>query len=259
MAVQRRRAERKRVAAVTGATGGCGRAVCLELARRGWSVAVGYHSKPGDAEDVAGKCRALGAKAVPIHLDVTSDESVAAFVRSATVALGPITDLVNVASYATPGGGYRIPLEKLDLGEVTRAVEIDLCGSLRMIRACSSSMRRAGGSIVNFGSASANAADPDLLVYMAAKVSLAAYTRALARELGPTIRVNCLAPGAIATDWIDAWKMPPKERRALAAATRVGRLGDAEDVAKLVAYLISDAASYITGQTVTIDGGMFNP
>jgi 3-oxoacyl-[acyl-carrier protein] reductase len=251
---------RRRVAAVTGATGGSGRAIALELARRGWAVAVGYRSKRAEAEHVAKRCRALRTKAAAFPLDVSKDESAAAFVRAAALTLGPVTDLVNAASYATPGGGYRVPLADLDLAEVVRATEVDLAGSLRMIRACAPSMRRAGGgAVVNFGSASADAADPDLLVYMAAKVSVAAYTRALARELGPAIRVHCVAPGAIATDWIEAWKLPAKERRALARATCVGRLGEPRDVAGLVAFLLSPDASYLTGHTLTLDGGMFNP
>lgn len=242
---------------MTGATGGSGRATCLELARRGWAVAVGFRSKPGAAQTIARQCRKLGVPAAAIPVDVRDPKSVAASVRAAA-ALGPVRALVNVASYATPGGGYRVPLARLDVAEVVRAVDVDLGGTLRMIRAAAPHMRRAGGgSIVNFGSASADAADPDLLVYMAAKVSIARTTRALARELGPKIRINCVAPGAIATDWVEAWDLPAKERRALERATCVGRLGTAEDVANLVAFLVGDESSYLTGQTIALDGGMF--
>lgn len=255
----RRKQRENRVAAVTGATGGSGRAICAELARRGWTIAIGYRSKRRAAEAVAARCRKLGAHAAALHVDVADAASVKRFVRAAT-DMGPLRALVNTASYATPGGGYRVPLARLDVGEVLRAVDVDLAGSLRAIGAAAPPMRRSGGgAVVNFGSASADAADPDLLVYMAAKVSLAVYTRALARQLGPRVRVNCIAPGAIATDWIDAWRMPARERRALARAACVGRLGDADDVAKLVAFLVSDDASFMTGQTVTLDGGMFNP
>jgi NAD(P)-dependent dehydrogenase (short-subunit alcohol dehydrogenase family) len=250
----------RRVAAVTGSTGGSGRAVCLELARRGWAVAAGFRSKEKEARALVDECRRLGAPAAALALDVADVESVAGFVRAVNTSLGPIRDLVNVASWAAEGGGYRVPLARLDLADIVKAVEVDVVGSLRMIRACIPQMRRAGGgSIVNFGSASANAADPDLLVYMPAKVSLAMMTRALTRELGPKIRVNCIAPGAIATDWIERWKLPKTERRALARAASVGRLGTPRDVAKLVAFLLSDDSSFLTGQTLTLDGGMFNP
>jgi len=247
-------------AVVTGATGGTGRAVCEELARRGFAVAVGYRSKPRVAAAVAARCSEFAVPAVALPLDVSDEKSAATFVRAATAALGPVRALVNVASYASASVAYRTSLAKLDFRELVRAVEVDLVGSLRMIRAFAPSMRRAGGgAVVNFGSASADAADPDLLVYMAAKTSLAVYTRALARSLGPTIRVNCVAPGAIATDWIDAWKLTAAERRILERASVVGRLGEPADVAKLVAFLVGDDASFLTGQTIAIDGGMFNP
>jgi 3-oxoacyl-[acyl-carrier protein] reductase len=250
----------RRVAVVTGATGGSGRAICLELARRGRAVAVGYRSKRSAAEAVAARCRMLRVPAAALPLDVSDEAGVAAFVREASLRLGPVRELVNVASYAAPSGGYRAPLARLNFAELVRAVEVDLVGSLRMIRACAPSMRRAGGgAVVNFGSASADAADPDLLVYMAAKVSLRAYTRALARELGPKIRVNCVAPGAVATDWIETWKLPASERRALERAACLGRLGEPEEVAKLVAFLVGEDSAFVTGQTLTIDGGMFNP
>lgn len=255
-----RRTSAKPVALVAGGTGGSGAAVCAELARRGWDVALSYRTRAERAEAVAQTCRSLGARALARRLDVTSDASAESFVRAASASLGPPRALVNLASWAAPGGAYGATLADLDLRAVARAVEVDLVGTLRMIRAAAPAMRGAGGgSIVNFGSASADAADPDLLAYMAAKSSVSLYTRALARELGPSIRVNCVAPGAVATEWLDAWNVPAREVRSLARAAALRRLGEPSDVASLVAFLVSDEASFLTGQTVTLDGGMFNP
>lgn len=247
----------RRVAVVTGATGGLGRAIAVELARRGWAVAVGYRTKRSEAASIAAAARRHGAGALALPLDVAIDVSVVAFVRSAR-ALGPVTALVNVASFAAPGGAYRTPLADLDLQHVLRAVEVDVGGSLRMIRALAPGMRRAGGgAVVNFGSA--GDADPEVLAYIAAKSGIAAYTRALARQLGPAIRVNCIAPGAIESDWLREWKMPAGERRALANAACLRRLGQPRDIAGVTAFLLSEDAAFVTGQTLAVDGGMFCP
>jgi NAD(P)-dependent dehydrogenase (short-subunit alcohol dehydrogenase family) len=199
--------------------------------------------------------RKLRVPAVALPLDVADATSVAAFVRAVTLSLGPIRDLVNVASYAAPSGGYRAPLAKLDFAELVRAVEVDLVGSLRMIRACAPSMRRAGGgAVVNFGSASADAADPDLLVYMAAKVSLGAYTRAGASARADDPR-QLRRAGRNRDDWTrrgmrrraSRWSAPrvrPSRRAGRSRSSSRSRLGR-----RRVHHR----------QTLTIDGGMFNP
>lgn len=250
----------RRVALVTGATSGAGRDVCRRLAAEGWDIALGWHSAEARAAELVAECRAAGANVRAARLDVTDDATAAAFVARAVSDLGRLDGLVNLASWAAPGGGYRVPLERLDLEWVRRSCDVDLVGTLRMIRICAPHLRASGaGAIVNYGSASANASDPDLHAYLGAKVAVAAYTVALARELGPTVRVNCLAPGAIRTDWFDRWKMPPGEEAALAAASCVGRVGEARDLTEAALFLLSERASFVTGQVLAVDGGLFAP
>ena len=110
--------------------------------------------------------------------------------------------LACLASYAAPGGACRVPLADLDLADIRRCFEVDVLGALRMLRACLPSLRAASrpearSAVVTFGSESARRRDPDLLAYLGPKVSIDAYTEALARELGPEVRINCISPGAI--------------------------------------------------------------
>ncbi|MBI4569744.1 MAG: SDR family oxidoreductase [Planctomycetes bacterium] len=249
----------RRVVLVTAGASAVGAAVCRELARRGHAVVVGFRGHPEAARRVADGCARISRRpARAVHVDVTDTASLAAAIPSAWRGMGTLAGLVNVASYSSKTGDYRTGFARLDVNDVVRAVEVDLAGSLRVIQRCLPHLRAAGGAVVNFGSASANAADPDLLPYLGAKVGLAAYTRALARELGPRVRINTIAPGALDTDWMSTWRLPPGERKALITATCAGRLGTADEVARLVVWLLSDGA-YVTGQTITIDGGMFCP
>lgn len=248
------------VVLITGATSATGRDLALHLAQSGHDLALGWHSKSDAGAALADACRAAGARVHGGRLDVTDDAGAAAFVRDATATLGRLDGLAAVASWAAPGGAYKVPLADLDLAGVLRACEVDLVGTLRMIRVCTPALRASGaGSIVTYSSESALRSDPDLLVYLGAKVAISAYTLALARELGPQIRLNCIAPGAIATDWLTSWNLPPAETEALAAASCVGRVGTPQDLTNLAAFLLSPASSFITGRTFPVDGGLFCP
>lgn len=250
----------RRVALVTGATSGTGRDLCAYLAAHDWDVAIGWRTAEDRALALVETCRVSGARTFAARLDVTDQDSCRAFVDGTVATLGRIHALANLASWAAPDGGYRVPLESLDLSWLARAFEVDVVGALRMIQLCLPHLRAAGAAaVVNYSSASALASDPDLHAYLGAKVSIAAYTAALARELGPSVRINCIAPGAIRTDWMERWAMPADEERALAAAACVGRLGEPRDLTSMTSFLLSDAASFITGQVFTVDGGLFLP
>lgn len=250
----------RRVALLTGATSGTGRDLAVRLAAGGWDVALGWRSKEDRARSLVEECRALGASTFAGRLDVADEASARAFVEGAVAALGRIDALANVASYAAPGGAYRVPLESMDLGAVASAFDVDVVGALRMIRLCLPHLRATGaGAVVNYSSASALAYDPDLNTYVGAKVAIAAYTASLARELGPAVRINCIAPGAVRTDWMETWHMPADEEAALARAACVGRIGEPRDLTAMATFLLSPESSFVTGQVFTVDGGLFRP
>lgn len=254
----------RRVALITGSTGATGRALAGLLAERGWDLALDHRSRRDRAEETAAACRGKGTRVHVAALDVTDEASCAAFVAGAVAALGRLDALVNLASYAAPGGAYRVPMERLDLEVLRRCFDVDVLGSLRMLRAALPHLRahsrpEARSAIVNFSSESARRRDPDLHAYLGPKVAIDAVTESLARELGPEVRINCVAPGAIATDWVDAWNLPAGERSALEDAACLRRLGTPRDAAAAAAFLLSEEAAFVTGHTLVVDGGMFCP
>lgn len=239
-----------RVAVVTGGSRGIGRAIARDLAGAGARVAVCYRQREAEAQALVAE---LGGtpRAFAMRCDVSQEADVDAFMAQVTSLLGPIDVLVNNAGIARDG-----VLMFMDNARWNDVMATNLGGPFLCTRAVVRGMMvRRWGRIVNVASASADAALPGQANYAASKAGLGGLTRALARELAPHgVLVNAVAPGLIETEMIDGIKPAVRER--LLQGIALQRLGQPEEVARVVTFLASDAASYITGQVIAIDGGL---
>ena len=242
-----------KAALVTGASKGVGKGIALELARRGCGVAVNYNSDAGGAEATAEEVRALGRRAIAVQADVGLAGDVDRMFEEVLRQFPRLDIVVNNAGMQT----WK-PLLDLEEAEWDRVIRTNLKGCFLCTQRAGRHMREnGGGSIVNIGSGCNKIPFPNLSNYTASKGGIEMFTKSAAIELGKYgIRVNCVAPGAIeiertkleSSDYAGTW----------AGLTPLGRVGQPLDVARAVAFLVSESADFITGQTVWVDGGLFS-
>jgi 3-oxoacyl-[acyl-carrier protein] reductase len=242
-----------RVALVTGASSGIGAATAETLAELGARVAIGYNQNQKGAEETRDRIAAAGGTAIALTADVRRAAEIRTLVDRAVAALGPIDILVNNAGSLVVRRGIRDITED----QIDEIVALNLKSAVLASQAVAPPMmERRQGSIVNVVSiAGHTGGGPGAGVYAAAKAALTAFTKSLAKELAPHgVRVNAVSPGVIDTPFHETFSTP-EMMRSFVSTIPLGRVGTAMECANVVAFLVSDAASYIVGETIEVNGG----
>jgi NAD(P)-dependent dehydrogenase (short-subunit alcohol dehydrogenase family) len=241
---------------ITGASRGIGRAVALMAGSRGWSVAVNFRDQAEAAAGTVAGVEAAGGRALAIQGDVALEADVIALFDAAEAAFGPLDGVVNNAGIVGPS----MPLAEMDAERLKRMFDVNVYGAYLCAREAARRLSTGrggnGGAIVNVSSAAARLGSPfEYVDYAGAKGAVDTLTIGLAKELGPEgVRVNAVRPGLIETD-IHASGGRADRAATLGSGTPLGRAGKPEEVAETVVWLLSDAASYVTGALLDVSGG----
>ena len=241
---------------ITGASRGIGRACALLAAENGWSVGVNYREDAKAADAVVETIARSGGRAVALKGDVSVEADAIGMFDAAANALGPLTAVVANAGIVAPAAR----LAEMSAARMRRVVEVNVLGALLTAREAARRLAKssggAGGSIVLISSVAARLGSPNLYIdYAASKGAVDTLTLGLAKELGPEgVRVNAVRPGMIDTE-IHIGGGDPDRARVLGATSPLGRAGAAEEIAQAAIWLISDAASYVTGALIDVSGG----
>jgi 3-oxoacyl-[acyl-carrier protein] reductase len=241
-----------RVALVTGGSRGIGRAVALRLAADGAHVALGFASRQPEAEATADEVRRLGRRALAVRCNVAVPAEVEEMVRRTRDELGPIDFLAHCGAISNLADHTELTLERW-----RETIDVNLTGSYLVVFAVKDEMiRRRFGRMVLISSIAALLPRKSQIHYASAKAGVMALTRCCAEGFAPhNVRINCVAPGLIETEM--AHVLPEARMREIIAQTPMGRIGQPEEVAALVRFLLCDDSSFMTGETVCVSGGRF--
>jgi 3-oxoacyl-[acyl-carrier protein] reductase len=241
-----------KVALVTGASRGIGRAIAISLAQAGANVAVNYAGNESAAADVVAHIESLGRKAIKIRANVGSSDEVDAMVKLTLETYGQLDILVNNAGITRDNLIMRMKDDEFD-----EVINTNLKGVFNCVRSVTRTMmKQRSGRIINISSVVGMLGNPGQANYAAAKAGVIGLTKSAARELASRgITVNAIAPGFITTDMTD--KLTDEMKAQLLLQIPLARFGQPDDIARTVLFLASDEASYMTGQTLHIDGGMY--
>ena len=239
------------VALVTGASRGIGEVIAVRLAKAGAKVAVSYRTGESAASGVVGSIVAAGGEAFPVGVDVSKEDQVEPMVEQVIQRWGKLDILVNNAGTTRDKLLLRMTSEEWD-----EVINVNLRGAFLCTKfALPHMVRQRHGRIVNISSVVGLSGNPGQANYAASKAGLIGFTKAMAREVASrNITVNAVAPGYITTAMVQ--QLPEDAQKAILARIPMGRFGASEDVAEVVAFLCTEAAGYVTGQVIGIDGGL---
>ena len=246
---------------VTGASSGIGKAIAIHFAKLGAHVAVNYRSSPEEADAVIHEMRSACEQAgilagelknMTVQADVSKDEDVSSMFEQVIATLGGLDVLINNAGMQIQGASHELPIDDFD-----KMIDVNMRGAFVCSRhAIAHFLKNGGGVIVNDSSVHELIPRPRYVGYTMSKAGMQAMTRTLALEYArDNIRINSFAPGATLTP-INPWKDDPKKKEEIESHIPMGRSGTPEEMAAVAAFLASDDAAYITGQTLFVDGGL---
>lgn len=241
-----------KVALVTGASKGIGASIARRLAAQGAAVVVNYASSADAADRVVADITAAGGRAVAVQADVSKESDILRLFEEARRACGRVDILVNNAGVYDFG-----PIDEMTEAQYRRMFDLNVLGLLLTTREAVKQFGPDGGNIINIGSVASTAAPPTTAVYSATKGAVDTISMALAKELGPRkIRVNAVNPGMVETEGTHELGIPDSDwAEQTIARTPLGRLGQPDDIASVVAFVASDDAGWVTGQCLQIAGG----